>query len=81
MIAAEAETGKIVMPGFNRRFSSLSVAVRDFFAGRTSTIVIVCRVNACSIKADSWYKDNEEGGWQIVSEGCHFVDLIQFICG
>ncbi len=81
VIAAQSETGKICMPGFNRRFSPLSVAVRDHFAGRASPIEVICRVNAGEIKADSWYQDAEEGGWRIVSEGCHFVDLIQFICG
>ncbi|MCX5673857.1 MAG: bi-domain-containing oxidoreductase [Planctomycetota bacterium] len=79
--AAQAETGRIIMPGFNRRFSPLSVAVRDFFTGRSSPIEVIARVNAGTLKADSWYQDPEEGGWRIVSEGCHFVDLIQFICG
>lgn len=78
---AQAETGKLVMPGFNRRFSPLSVAVRDFFSSRSSPIEVTCRVNAGPIEDDSWYKDPEEGGWRIVSEGCHFVDLIQFLCG
>ncbi|MFQ5495274.1 MAG: bi-domain-containing oxidoreductase [Phycisphaerae bacterium] len=81
VIAAQAETGRIIMPGFNRRFSPLAVAVRDFFAQRSSPIEIVCRVNAGTLKADSWYQDAEEGGWRIISEGCHFVDLIQFLCG
>lgn len=81
VIAAKSESSQIVMPGYNRRFSPLSVAVRDFFASRSSPIEIVCRVNAGEIKADSWYQDAEEGGWRIVSEGCHWVDLIQFICG
>jgi len=81
VITAQAETGRILMPGFNRRFSPLSVAVRDHFAGRSSPIEVVCRVNAGEIKSDSWYQDPEEGGWRIISEGCHFVDLIQFICG
>jgi len=80
VIAAHSETGRIIMPGFNRRFSPLSVAVRDAFANRSSPIEVVCRVNAGAISADSWYQDAEEGGWRIVSEGCHFVDLIQFIC-
>lgn len=79
--AARTKAGKIVMPGFNRRFSPLSVAVRDWFAGRSSPIEVVCRVNAGALKADSWYRDAEEGGWRILSEGCHFVDLIQYICG
>ncbi len=81
LIDAHAQTDRIVMAGFNRRFSSLSVAVRDFFKARTSPIEVICRVNAGELKADSWYQDPEEGGWRIVSEGCHFVDLIQFICG
>ncbi len=81
VIAAQQESGGLVMPGFNRRFSPLSVAVRDFFATRAGPIEIVCRVNAGVIGSDSWYQDPEEGGWRIVSEGCHFVDLIQFICG
>lgn len=81
VVHAQAETGKLVMPGYNRRFSPLSVAARDFFAGRSSPLEVVCRVNAGALKADSWYQDADEGGWRIVSEGCHFVDLIQFICG
>lgn len=81
VITAQRETGKVILPGFNRRFSPMSVALRDHFAGRSSPIEVVCRVNAGAIKADSWYQDSEEGGWRIVSEGCHFVDLIQFICG
>jgi len=81
VITAQAKTGMIVMPGFNRRFSPLAVAVHDFFADRSSPIEVICRVNAGEIKADSWYQDAEEGGWRIVSEGCHFIDLIQFICG
>jgi predicted dehydrogenase len=81
VVAAQAQTGRTVMVGFNRRYSPLSVAVRDFFGQRQSPIEVVCRVNAGTLKADSWYQDAEEGGWRIISEGCHFVDLIQYICG
>jgi polar amino acid transport system substrate-binding protein len=81
VIAAQSETRRLLMVGYNRRFSPLSIAVRNFFAGRTSPIEMVCRVNAGALKADSWYQDPEEGGWRIISEGCHFVDLISFLCG
>jgi predicted dehydrogenase/threonine dehydrogenase-like Zn-dependent dehydrogenase len=81
VVSAEQASGRILVPGFNRRYSPMSVAVRDHFASRSSPIEVVCRVNAGEIKADSWYQDPEEGGWRIISEGCHFVDLIQFICG
>ncbi len=80
VIAAKNASSCIAMPGYNRRFSPLSVATRDFFASRSTPIEIIARVNAGEIKADSWYQDAEEGGWRIVSEGCHWVDLIQFIC-
>ncbi len=81
VVAAQQESGCVLMVGFNRRFSPLSVAVRDFFAPHTGPLAVVCRVNAGPLKADSWYQDAEEGGWRIVSEGCHFVDLIQFLAG
>lgn len=81
LIDAQSSSGCILMPGYNRRFSPLSIAVRNEFAGASSPIEIVCRVSAGEIKADSWYQDAEEGGWRIVSEGCHWVDLIQFIAG
>lgn len=81
VLDAQHESGRILMPGFNRRFSPLASTVRDLFARRRGPIEVICRVNAGAIKRDSWYQDAEEGGWRIVSEGCHFVDMIQFLCG
>ncbi len=80
VIAAQAQSDRIVLPGFNRRFSPLSEAVQTFFSGRTSPIEVVCRVNAGALGSSSWYQDADEGGWRIISEGCHFVDLIQYLC-
>lgn len=78
---AHAEGDRILMPGFNRRFSDLSIAVRDLMAERVAPLHILCRVNAGLMKAESWYQDADEGGWRIISEGCHFIDLIQFLAG
>lgn len=71
----------ILMPGFNRRFSPLAEETKSFFQTSAGPVEIVCRVNAGSIGAESWYQDSEEGGWRIVSEGCHFVDLMSYLCG
>ncbi len=79
VIEAYGDGCRILMPGFNRRFSPLSLSVRDHFRGRSSPVEVICRVNAGQIAKDSWYEDGEEGGWRIVSEGCHFIDLIQFL--
>lgn len=80
VIGAQRETGKIIMPGYNRRFSPLSTAAKQHFTGRQGPIEVVCRVNAGVLGKDSWYQDPDEGGWRIISEGCHFIDLIQYFC-
>ena len=79
LIAAAQASSAILMPGFNRRFSPLSQALRDFFPQQNGPVEIICRVNAGAIEKDSWYQDAEEGGWRIVSEGCHFIDLISYL--
>ncbi len=81
LIAEQRRSGRILMPGYNRRFANLSQQVRKFFAARTTPIELVCRVSAGSLKGDSWYQDAEEGGWRILSEGCHWIDLMQFLVG
>lgn len=81
VLAAAAESEHVLMPGFNRRFSPLSRHIQAAFSDRTSPLEVLCRVNAGALGAGSWYNDSDEGGWRIVSEGCHFIDLIQFLCG
>lgn len=81
VIDAQRETGRIVLVGYNRRFSPLSKALMGTLEGRTGPIEINCRINAGELKSDSWYQDADEGGWRIVSEGCHWIDLIQYFAG
>jgi predicted dehydrogenase len=70
---------RVLMPGFNRRFSPLARAVRDHFSNDAGPLQGIVRVNAGSIDGTSWYQDVDEGGWRIVSEGCHWVDLLSFL--
>ncbi len=65
--------------GFNRRFSPLARAAREFFAGRQSPLSISYRVNAGRIPKSHWLQDPVEGGGRIVGEVCHFVDLMHFL--
>lgn len=77
-----AETSnRILMVGYNRRFSPLVVAARDFFADRREPMVIQYRVNAGRLPASHWAQDEVEGGGRIVGEVCHFVDFCQFLIG
>ncbi len=42
---------------------------------------MIYRVNSGYIPTSSWLHEQEEGGGMLVGEMCHFVDLMQFICG
>lgn len=70
-----------VQVGFNRRYSSLTNQLRDFFKNRSSPMVIHYRVNAGSIPSDLWVNDEEQGGSMLISECCHFVDYILCLTG
>ncbi len=73
---------RIVQVGFNRRFSPLAVALREVLAARRGEPVqITCRVNAGSLPEDHWLNDPRIGGGRVLGEGCHFVDLMQFLAG
>ncbi len=78
--AARDSAGRL-MVGFNRRFSPLARAAREFFANRQSPLSITYRVNAGRLPRSHWLQDPVEGGGRIVGEVCHFVDLMHFLTG
>lgn len=69
------------MVGFNRRFSPLGIAAREFFAGRQEPLSISYRVNAGRIPKSHWLQDPRQGGGRIIGELCHFIDFMQFMTG
>ena len=81
VLAAASESEGRLMVGFNRRFSPLARAAKEFFAGRRAPLSIAYRVNAGRVPRTSWIQDPREGGGRIVGEVCHFVDLMQFLTG
>src|SRR5256714_3097619 len=80
MLAANQSEGRL-MVGFNRRFSPLARAAKQFFDGRSDPLSISYRVNAGRIPRSSWIQDAREGGGRIIGEVCHFVDFMQFLTG
>ncbi len=68
-----------ILVGFNRRFSPLSVELKQFFDG-VGPLAITYRINAGEIPKESWIQQ-DEGGGRIVGEVCHFVDTLQFLTG
>lgn len=81
VVDAANESGKHVMVGFNRRFAPLVLEAKKFFGEQIGPLSMLYRVNAGAIPLDHWTQDSEEGGGRVIGEVCHFVDLLQFLCG
>ena len=81
VVDAAAQSDRRLMVGFNRRFSPLVLAAKDFFQPAGVPLSINYRVNAGRIPHEHWIQDPLEGGGRIIGEVCHFIDLMQFLTG
>ena len=68
-----------LMIGFNRRFSPLSVVMKEKIG--EGPMAMIYRVNAGNIPADTWIQDLEIGGGRIIGEACHFIDYLTWLNG
>lgn len=80
MSVAQSSAGSLNV-GFNRRFSPLALAAKQFFGERQDPLSINYRINAGRIPREHWIQDSREGGGRIIGEVCHFIDLMQFLTG
>jgi polar amino acid transport system substrate-binding protein len=81
VIDAAVRSDRKLMVGFNRRFSPLALAAKEFFSDAHAPLSINYRVNAGRIAPGHWIQDPREGGGRIIGEACHFIDLMQFLTG
>jgi predicted dehydrogenase/threonine dehydrogenase-like Zn-dependent dehydrogenase len=79
--AAAKASDRLVMVGFNRRFSPHTLKIRELLAGRSEPLAMNMTVNAGAIPPDHWTQDPERGGGRIIGEGCHFLDLLACVAG
>jgi predicted dehydrogenase/threonine dehydrogenase-like Zn-dependent dehydrogenase len=78
--AERAGTTPLLMVGYNRRFSEPVRAIQRLFAERTEPLAMHYRVNAGFTPSTHWMQHPDQGG-RLIGEGCHFVDVMQFLCG
>lgn len=71
----------ILMVGFNRRFAPHVLTIRSLLASVSERKSFVMTVNAGSLPPEHWVHHPKVGGGRIVGEGCHFIDLLRFLCG
>lgn len=76
-----AQQGKdaLVMVGFNRRFSPLTVKMKELLTPLAEPKAFIMTVNAGAIPANHWTQDPATGGGRLVGEACHFVDLLRHL--
>jgi len=77
---ANAKRPTALMVGLNRRFAPMVTRLKEVFnAG--DALQMIYRVNSGGIPTSTWLHESDEGGGMLIGEMCHFVDLMQFICG
>jgi predicted dehydrogenase/threonine dehydrogenase-like Zn-dependent dehydrogenase len=68
----------LLFVGYNRRFSPLIRAIRPVMENRINPLMIHYRMNAGYYPPDHWV---HEAGGRIIGEGCHIIDLFQYLTG
>jgi len=81
LAAARAHSDRMIMVGFNRRFSPHVVKMKGLLAGRSEPLAMTMTVNAGYSPLTSWVQDPKVGGGRIIGEGCHFIDLMVHLSG
>lgn len=76
---ADAESPRLAMVGFNRRFAPLARRLKEQVG--SGPMSMIYRVNAGAIPPDSWLHDKDVGGGRIVGEVCHFIDFLTYLNG
>lgn len=79
--AQAAGNARLLMVGFNRRFSPLVVTMKKALDAIRQPKVFVYTVNAGAIPANHWTQDMAVGGGRIIGEACHFIDLLRHLAG
>ena len=81
-VLVEAESAALLCAvGFNRRFSALAIALKQSLDKTIGPKQLSYRVNAGALPADHWLLNPAIGGGRLVGEGCHFFDLLYWLCG
>ena len=79
VLRTAAETNRILVVGFNRRFSPYLAELRAFTEGLP--LIANYRVSAGKVPPSGWVHDVEQGGGRIIGEACHFLDALAYVSG
>ena len=78
-IQKEFKNEKILMVGFNRRFSPFIKNLKNKLDNIEQPKAFIYTCNAGEIDNNHWTKNRDIGGGRLLGEACHFVDLLRFL--
>ena len=80
IIDAQQASGRMVMVGFNRRFSPYAQKMKALLgSSHPLPMNVVITVNAGFIPANAWVHNRAIGGGRLLGEAGHFVDFVTFL--
>ena len=77
--AAQKVAGKMVMVGYNRRFSPQVQKIKQLLDNKPMPKTFIMTMNAGHIPKAHWSQDIELGGGRIIGEACHYIDLMRYL--
>jgi predicted dehydrogenase/threonine dehydrogenase-like Zn-dependent dehydrogenase len=78
---ASTHPSRVLMVGFNRRFSPYVREAKKFFERRSGPLMATYRINSGYLPPADWQHDPEQGGGRIVGECGHFLDTLCYLTG
>jgi predicted dehydrogenase/threonine dehydrogenase-like Zn-dependent dehydrogenase len=79
VVEAQDKSMKVLMVGFNRRFSPLAQRMKHFFSDRCQPMMIKYRGNVGYRPPEHWLHDPVDGGGIILGEACHYIDYCRWM--
>ncbi len=78
-IKENVNENKLLMVGFNRRFSSLTKILKNELEKINSKTHFIFTCNAGKLTDDHWLLNKVKGGGRLIGEACHFIDLLRYL--
>lgn len=79
IVKAQRESSVPIIVGFNRRYSTLIEKMKTQLSSLDGPFLLTYRVNADYTPMTRWMQDPDVGGGKIIHEGCHFLDLFDYL--
>ena len=78
IVDAVRESNVICMTGFKLHYYSLAKKAKELIA---HPLILSAQVMDCRWPSDSWANDPVRGGGNVLSQGCHAIEMLYYLAG